>query len=117
MCSGDPCGKATDGSYLYCIKPTEQRGATIRERYSSPSEPVIAVNPAVEGEQMIFIVSRERRGMLLGFIPVRMTVNTRLNATDLALLREERPWWAFLATEAAPPAPVPPVPATTPAPT
>jgi hypothetical protein len=98
MCSGDPCGKASDGTYLYCIRPTEQSSAKIRERYSNLSEPVIAVNPALEGEQMMFIVSREQQGRLFGFIPVRMTVNTRLNATDLALLSEERPWWAFLAT-------------------
>jgi hypothetical protein len=76
---------------------------------------VIAVNPVFEGEQMMFLVTRERQAMLLGFIPVRMEVTTRLNATDLSLVREERPWWGFLATREAVAAPAPPAPAPAPA--
>jgi hypothetical protein len=78
---------------------------------------VIAVNPVFEGEQLVFVVSRERQAMLLGFIPVRMTVDTRLNATDLTIVREERPWWGFLVTGEATPASAPATPAPTPTPT
>ena len=116
MCSNSPCGRTSDGTYLYCIQPTDQKTAGIRQRYSGPSETVIAVNPAFEGEQLMFVVSRERQAMLLGFIPMRMTVNTRLNATDLAVVREERPWWGFLVAGEAAPAPAPATPTPTPPP-
>jgi hypothetical protein len=116
MCSNSPCGKTSDGTYLYCIQPTDQKTAGIRQRYSGLSETVIAVNPAFEGEQLVFIVTRERQAMLLGFIPVRMEVNTRLNATDLTIVQEERPWWGFLVTGEAAPAPAPATPTPTPLP-
>ncbi|MDP2797539.1 MAG: hypothetical protein Q8N94_08540 [Methanoregula sp.] len=98
MCSNSPCGMASDGTNLYCIRPTDQKTAGIQQQYTGPSGTVNAINPVFEGEQLVFVVSREREGVLLGFIPVRMTVSTRLNGTDLALIREERPWWGFLVT-------------------
>jgi len=104
MCSNSPCGRDADGTTLYCIQPTDQKTAGIQQQYSGQSGTVTAVNPAFEGDQLVFVVSRERQVMLLGFIPVRMAVNTRLNGTDLAVIREDQPWWGVLVSGDATPA-------------
>jgi hypothetical protein len=104
MCSGSPCGRASDGTDLYCIRPTDQKTADITRRYSGTTGTVIAVNPVFEDDRLYYAVSRERQAMLLGFMPVTLTVRERLNATDLAFISDERPWWAFLVIETSSPA-------------
>jgi antitoxin (DNA-binding transcriptional repressor) of toxin-antitoxin stability system len=44
----------------------------------------------------VYIVAAAKQGRLLGIIPVNVSVNYEISATDGSTIKVNRPWWSFL---------------------
>jgi len=44
----------------------------------------------------VYIVAAAKQGRLLGIIPVNVSVNYEISATDGSTITVNRPWWSFL---------------------
>jgi antitoxin (DNA-binding transcriptional repressor) of toxin-antitoxin stability system len=44
----------------------------------------------------VYVVAAEKQGRLLGIIPVNVSVNYEISATDGSTIKVNRPWWSFL---------------------
>lgn len=54
-----------------------------------------------QGEQVqaMYEVRAEKKAKLFGFLDTKMQVKAQVSAENGEIIREERPWWAFLAIE------------------
>lgn len=50
----------------------------------------------VERERPVYIIECEKEGRLLGIFPIRISVTTEVDAETGAVIKEKKPWWAFL---------------------
>jgi len=53
----------------------------------------------MEQGRAVYKVQEQRAARLLGFIPVNLSVQSTVDATDGELISVVRPWWGFLAIE------------------
>ncbi len=51
---------------------------------------------AIDQNKPIYAIDKLRKGMALGIIPVDMPIMLLLNAADLSVIGELKPWWSFL---------------------
>ncbi|MBU0461282.1 MAG: hypothetical protein KJ574_01715, partial [Nanoarchaeota archaeon] len=58
------------------------------------------VEVSLEEGSAVYDITTARRARLLGFIPVNIEIRRSVEAENLTLLRERKPWWSFLATSA-----------------
>ena len=49
-----------------------------------------------KGNKLVYVVAATKQGRLLGIIPVNVSVNYEISATDGSTITVNRPWWSFL---------------------
>jgi antitoxin (DNA-binding transcriptional repressor) of toxin-antitoxin stability system len=49
-----------------------------------------------KGNKPVYVVSAAKQGRLLGVIPINVSVNYEISATDGSTIEVNRPWWSFL---------------------
>jgi hypothetical protein len=52
-----------------------------------------------DGEKLAYEIRAERKARILGIFEKKMRVMAHVNAENREIIRVEKPWWAFLATE------------------
>jgi len=65
-------------------------------QYVKSNEEFKSINVTFEKDTPVYEIRTERRARLLGFIPVSLRIRSIVNANDLTLIEEKRPWWSFL---------------------
>jgi len=68
-------------------------------QYVKSNEEFESINVTLKEDKPIYEIRTRRKARLLGVIPINLRIRFRVNADDLTLIEEERPWWSFLARE------------------
>ena len=68
-------------------------------QYVKGIEELESINVTLEKETPVYEIRIRRKARLLGFIPVNLRIKFRINADDLTLIEEKRPWWTFLVSD------------------
>ena len=77
----------------------EDNSKEMIEKHANRIEQVQEVKIYMEEDRPIYELKTREKARLFGFIPVDMEKSKRIDANDLELIDEEKPWWGFLAVE------------------
>ncbi len=60
------------------------------------NETVKLIKLGVEDNRTVYKIQEERTARLFGFIPVKLSVESSVDATNGEIVDERKPWWSFL---------------------
>lgn len=76
----------------------EQRLGEVVSKFTTNRSRVERVDITVEENKPFYSLTRTREVRFLGIFPFSMQVSTLVDATNLQLVKEIKPWWSFLVT-------------------
>jgi len=90
-----------DNSSLYLIKEQEQylisvTPDVVKENIESTAGTVTNISVDVAEDKAEYQVRSTKTTNLFGFIPINMTVNSKVNAESGEITSVNKPWWSFL---------------------
>jgi len=77
----------------------EDRSEEIIAEYLDKNERVEKIELLMEDEKPIYKVKTIEQKKLLGLFSINMRIDKKIDAENLDLIKEEKPWWAFLTSE------------------
>ncbi len=60
------------------------------------NETIKSIKLSVEGNKTVYKIQEERTARLFGFIPVKLSVESSVDAVNGEIVNERKPWWSFL---------------------